>query len=85
MTACTVHLKNGRTLKLVACQGQDAFDIRLCDLKLTDGHARQHDGKQHRDRKYDQSLDRVFNFIRGKLVIQRISIKNSIYKKIYFS
>jgi hypothetical protein len=74
VTPRTVHLKDGGTLKLVASQGQYAFDVGIGDLKLTNCHIRQHDGKQHRDRKYGKSLDRVSNFIPDKLVIQRISI-----------
>lgn len=74
VTPGTVHLKDGRTLKLVASQGQDAFDVGVGDLKLTNCHIPQYDGKQQGDRKYGKSLDRVLNFIPGKLVIQRISI-----------
>lgn len=74
MTARTVHLKDGGTLKLVASQGQYASDVGIGDLKLTNCHTRQRDGKQQGDRKYGNSLDRVLNFIPGKLVIQRSSI-----------
>jgi hypothetical protein len=74
VTSRTVHLKDGGTLKLVAGKGKYAFDVGIGNLKLTNCHSRQHDGKQHRDRNYGKSLDRVFNFIRGKLVIQRSSI-----------
>ena len=74
VTSRTVHLKDGGTLKLVAREGQYAFDVGIGGLKLTNCHTRQHDGKQHGDRKYGKSLDRVFKFIRGKLVIQRSSI-----------
>lgn len=74
VTPRTVHLKDGGTLKLVASKGQHAFDVGIGNLKLTNCHRRQHDRKQQRDRKYEQSLDRVFNFIRGNLVIQRSAI-----------
>lgn len=74
VTPRTVHVKDGGTLKLVARKGQHAFNVGICDLKLTNCHSRQHDGKQQGDRKYDQSLDRVFKFIRGNLVIQRSAI-----------
>ena len=74
MTARTVHLKDGGTLKLVASKGKYAFDVGIGDLKLMNCHIHQRDGKQYRDRKYGNSLDRVSNFISGKLVIQRISI-----------
>jgi len=85
MTARTVHLKDGGTLKLVACKGQYAFDVGIGDLKLTNCQTRQDDGKQQGDRKYGKSLDRVFKFIRGKLVIQRISILKIVSTRKFIS